>query len=220
MEAVLTSDVVVLCGETGCGKTTQASLPAAGCETGWRGAEVRQAPATSATPPHSYPTPTPQVPQFLLEAGFGCRAFPERAGAIGVTQPRRVAAVSTAQRVADELNSPLGKVVGYQVGGPGWVGGCMRGWVHGWLLGQHCNSWVVDQLGSPVGARRQDAGNQCGRGCHSLVLPLPASLPAPPPAAHDAPAAVCQPLNTALAPVALCRCGTTSAWGRARRSSS
>lgn len=34
---------------------------------------------------------------------------------IGVTQPRRVAAVSTAERVADELNTPLGSVVGYQV---------------------------------------------------------------------------------------------------------
>ncbi len=34
---------------------------------------------------------------------------------IGVTQPRRVAAVSTATRVADELDTPLGSVVGYQV---------------------------------------------------------------------------------------------------------
>ena len=34
---------------------------------------------------------------------------------IGVTQPRRVAAVSTATRVADELDSRLGSVVGYQV---------------------------------------------------------------------------------------------------------
>lgn len=57
-----------------------------------------------------------QVPQFLYEAGFGCAAFPERAGAVGVTQPRRVAAISTAERVADELDTRLGKVVGYQVG--------------------------------------------------------------------------------------------------------
>ena len=35
---------------------------------------------------------------------------------IGVTQPRRVAAVSTATRVADELDTRLGSVVGYQVG--------------------------------------------------------------------------------------------------------
>lgn len=70
--------------------------------------------------PPTHPTTHPQhpmhqVPQFLYEAGFGCRLFPERAGAVGVTQPRRVAAISTAERVADELDSKLGKVVGYQV---------------------------------------------------------------------------------------------------------
>ena len=59
------------------------------------------------------------MPQFLYEAGFGCKLFPERAGAIGVTQPRRVAAISTAERVAAELDSRLGAVVGYQVGGRG-----------------------------------------------------------------------------------------------------
>jgi hypothetical protein len=59
------------------------------------------------------------VPQFLLEAGYGCPDFPERAGAIGVTQPRRVAAVSTAARVAAELGSKIGGVVGYQVGARG-----------------------------------------------------------------------------------------------------
>lgn len=56
-----------------------------------------------------------QVPQFLYEAGYGCSSFPERAGMIGVTQPRRVAAVSTATRVADELDTSVAKVVGYQV---------------------------------------------------------------------------------------------------------
>ena len=55
-----------------------------------------------------------QVPQFLYEAGYGCSDYPERAGMIGVTQPRRVAAISTATRVADELNSKLGTLVGYQ----------------------------------------------------------------------------------------------------------
>ena len=61
------------------------------------------------------PLSPPQVPQFLLEAGYGCSQFPERRGAVGVTQPRRVAAVSTATRVAQELGEELGKTVGYQV---------------------------------------------------------------------------------------------------------
>ncbi len=62
------------------------------------------------------------MPQFLYEAGFGSKLFPERAGAVGVTQPRRVAAISTAERVADELDTRLGAVVGYQVGGAGTYG--------------------------------------------------------------------------------------------------
>ncbi|KAG9404769.1 ATP-dependent RNA helicase dhx37 [Aphanomyces cochlioides] len=76
MEAIENHSVVILCGETGSGKTTQ-------------------------------------VPQFLYEAGYGT----ERPGMIGVTQPRRVAAVSTAQRVATELNVDFGKTgaVGYQI---------------------------------------------------------------------------------------------------------
>jgi len=51
----------------------------------------------------------------LYEAGYGSPLFPERAGVVGVTQPRRVAAVSTATRVAEELGTRLGDVVGYQV---------------------------------------------------------------------------------------------------------
>lgn len=56
-----------------------------------------------------------QVPQFLLEAGFGCKEYRERSGLIGVTQPRRVAAIASAQRVANELGTQLGSLVGYQV---------------------------------------------------------------------------------------------------------
>ncbi|KAF9106299.1 putative ATP-dependent RNA helicase DHR1 [Mortierella sp. AM989] len=52
---------------------------------------------------------TTQVPQFLYEAGYGNPNSPNP-GMIGITQPRRVAAVSMADRVAKELNLPASKV--------------------------------------------------------------------------------------------------------------
>ena len=56
---------------------------------------------------------TTQVPQFLYEAGFGSPDSPNP-GMIGVTQPRRVAAVSMAKRVGDELGG-AGEKVSYQI---------------------------------------------------------------------------------------------------------
>lgn len=56
---------------------------------------------------------TTQVPQFLFEAGFGNPDSPNP-GIIGVTQPRRVAAVSMAKRVSDELGGASSKV-SYQI---------------------------------------------------------------------------------------------------------
>lgn len=76
MEAIHDNDIVVLCGSTGSGKTTQ-------------------------------------VPQFLFEAGYGSRDGPTP-GLIGVTQPRRVAAVSMSKRVAQELGDHSDKVA-YQI---------------------------------------------------------------------------------------------------------
>jgi ATP-dependent helicase HrpA len=70
--AVERHPVVVVCGETGSGKTTQ-------------------------------------LPKILLEMG---RA---RAGRIGHTQPRRIAARSVAARIAEELGGELGGLVGYKV---------------------------------------------------------------------------------------------------------
>ncbi|PXF48406.1 putative ATP-dependent RNA helicase [Gracilariopsis chorda] len=58
---------------------------------------------------------TTQVPQFLVEDGFGDAASPEYKGMIAVTQPRRVAAVTCARRVAYEMNTRLGSLVGYHV---------------------------------------------------------------------------------------------------------
>ncbi|KAM8742207.1 ATP-dependent RNA helicase DHX33 [Acanthopagrus schlegelii] len=52
---------------------------------------------------------TTQIPQYLYEAGIG------RQGIIAITQPRRVAAISLAGRVAEEKRTQLGKLVGYTV---------------------------------------------------------------------------------------------------------
>ena len=70
--AVAAHQVVIVCGETGSGKTTQ-------------------------------------LPKICLALGRG------RGALIGHTQPRRIAASSVARRIAQELNSPLGDMVGYKV---------------------------------------------------------------------------------------------------------
>ena len=69
--ALADSQVIVVTGDTGSGKTTQ-------------------------------------LPKILLQAGLGAR------GLIGHTQPRRLAARSVANRIASELNVPLGGLVGFQ----------------------------------------------------------------------------------------------------------
>ena len=74
--AIRDNPVVIVCGETGSGKTTQ-------------------------------------LPKILLELGRGLGAGGK--GLIGHTQPRRIAASSVAKRIAEELQSPLGDVVGYKV---------------------------------------------------------------------------------------------------------
>jgi len=50
-----------------------------------------------------------QLPKFCLDAGFGIH------GLIGHTQPRRIAARTIAQRVSDEIGSPLGEAVGFKI---------------------------------------------------------------------------------------------------------
>ncbi|KAG7114045.1 Pre-mRNA-splicing factor ATP-dependent RNA helicase prp16 like protein [Verticillium longisporum] len=52
---------------------------------------------------------TTQLTQFLYEEGYG------DSGMIGCTQPRRVAAMSVAKRVAEEMDVKLGSTVGYAI---------------------------------------------------------------------------------------------------------
>ncbi|SDZ22336.1 ATP-dependent helicase HrpA [Geodermatophilus africanus] len=52
---------------------------------------------------------TTQLPKIALELGRGVR------GRIGHTQPRRIAARTVAERIAEELETPLGEVVGWKV---------------------------------------------------------------------------------------------------------
>ncbi|GAA2524603.1 ATP-dependent RNA helicase HrpA [Streptomyces levis] len=52
---------------------------------------------------------TTQIPKICMELGRGVR------GMIGHTQPRRIAARTVAERVAEELNTPLGETVGWKV---------------------------------------------------------------------------------------------------------
>ena len=80
MAAMDQHQVIIVCGETGSGKTTQ-------------------------------------LPKIALGLGRGkLNAKPgERARMIGHTQPRRIAASSVAKRIAEELKTPLGEVVGFKV---------------------------------------------------------------------------------------------------------
>ncbi|PGH49225.1 ATP-dependent RNA helicase HrpA [Streptomyces sp. Ru87] len=52
---------------------------------------------------------TTQIPKICMELGRGVR------GLIGHTQPRRIAARTVAERVAEELGTPLGETVGWKV---------------------------------------------------------------------------------------------------------
>ncbi len=52
---------------------------------------------------------TTQIPKFCIEAGRGI------AGRIGCTQPRRIAAINVAKRIAEELKEEIGGSVGYKI---------------------------------------------------------------------------------------------------------
>ena len=52
---------------------------------------------------------TTQLPKICLDVGLGKQKM------IGHTQPRRIAARSVAGRIAEELNTPVGEIVGYKI---------------------------------------------------------------------------------------------------------
>lgn len=52
---------------------------------------------------------TTQIPQILFDAGLN------NWGIIGVTQPRRIAAFGVSDRIAEEMNVELGRLVGYKM---------------------------------------------------------------------------------------------------------
>ena len=56
------------------------------------------------------PSNAPPLPQYLHESGWT-----DGGRLVGVTEPRRVAATSLAQRVADEVGCVLGHTVGYAI---------------------------------------------------------------------------------------------------------
>jgi ATP-dependent helicase HrpA len=72
VQAIRRHPVVIISGETGCGKSTQ-------------------------------------IPKMCIEARRGLR------GKIACTQPRRIAAVTIAQRIAEEMGEPVGRSVGYKI---------------------------------------------------------------------------------------------------------
>jgi ATP-dependent helicase HrpA len=94
MSAIQAHQVVIICGETGSGKTTQ--LPKMALALGRGGWAVEK----------SVSDPNFSVSDTNLR---------KRRQIIGHTQPRRIAATSVAKRIAEELKTPLGEVVGYKV---------------------------------------------------------------------------------------------------------
>lgn len=66
---------------------------------------------------------TTQVPQYILEAAVKAKSEQRRPVRIVVTQPRRIAAITVAKRVAEELGEKVGEgVVGYKIRGTTMAG--------------------------------------------------------------------------------------------------
>ncbi|CAM6077781.1 unnamed protein product [Sphagnum tenellum] len=143
METITENDVVIVCGETGCGKTTQ-------------------------------------VPQFLFEAGYGSCQSKEKSGVIGVTQPRRVAVLATAKRVAYEMNVELGQEVGFQVRHDRKIGdkSCIKFMTDGILLREVQADFLLSKYSVIVldEAHERSLNTDILIGILSRILPLRKSM--------------------------------------------
>jgi ATP-dependent helicase HrpA len=93
MAAMQAHQVIIVCGETGSGKTTQLPKMALALGRGQR----------------------PNSDEGRGQGKLGSDPKFPRKQIIGHTQPRRIAASSVAKRIAEELKTPLGEVVGFKV---------------------------------------------------------------------------------------------------------
>ncbi len=110
--AIAGHQVVIVCGETGSGKTTQ--LPKIALAMGRGGQAQRQALASAegrAAAANAAADPASRAGDHRPARG----QRPQRPQLIGHTQPRRIAASSVATRIAEELRTQMGEVVGYKV---------------------------------------------------------------------------------------------------------
>ena len=117
MSAIQAHQVVIVCGETGSGKTTQ--LPKMALALG-RGSWKKLEKSGSDTDFSNKKLRADKLgsdPDFAQQNSGSDPNLskPKRRQIIGHTQPRRIAATSVAKRIAEELKTPLGEVVGYKV---------------------------------------------------------------------------------------------------------
>ena len=128
MAAMQAHQVIIVCGETGSGKTTQLPKMALALGRGsWAngpkqwGSDPHLSSANSPSQLGSEPAKLGSDPDFAEQNSgsdpnfASSSAKSKRRQIIGHTQPRRIAATSVAKRIADELKTPLGEVVGYKV---------------------------------------------------------------------------------------------------------
>ena len=111
--AIAGHQVVIVCGETGSGKTTQ--LPKIALAMGRGGQAQRQALASAEGRAAAANAVAADPAARAGERRPARGQRPQRPQLIGHTQPRRIAASSVAARIAEELKTQIGEVVGYKV---------------------------------------------------------------------------------------------------------